>query len=160
MSIEQFDRGQQQAAAAARAGLDTRIGQVPGVDLTQPFARNGRPGTVAQEAFEAVAVVGFDAHRGIDQEAATVFPGDHRLRLWRIQQPTPGHHPQQSPAHGSLDGPERWFMQSGSRVQGEAPGRSGSKHTIDDDAVEMEMGVGRKYLDLAKKTELMTPLAT
>ncbi len=78
-----------------------------------------------------------------------MFPGGHGLRLYRLQQPAPGHHPQQSPAHGSLDGHERWFIHSGSRVKGDAAGRGGSKHAIDDDAVEVEMGVeqGTKAVD-------------
>ncbi len=126
-----------------------------GVDLAQTCQREGRPGTLAQQTFQAVAVVGCDAHRGVDREAPTVVPGRHGLRLCWLQQSAPGHHPQQAPAHGSLDGRYRWFVQSGSRVKGDAAERSGIKHAIDDDTVEVQMGVEQraKAVDEDDRTE-------
>jgi len=38
-------------------------------------------------------------------------------------------------------GLERWLIQSGSRVQGDAAGRCSSKHATDDDAIEVKMGI-------------------
>jgi hypothetical protein len=43
----------------------------------EPVEREGRPGTVSDEALEAVAVVPLDADRGVDAEPTRTLPGEH-----------------------------------------------------------------------------------
>jgi hypothetical protein len=54
---------------------------------------------VAQQALTSGTVGGRDAHRGIDGEAAAVFPLPHRLRVIARQQAMAHEHAQQPPAH-------------------------------------------------------------
>jgi hypothetical protein len=43
----------------------------------QPFEREGRAGTVADETLDARPVLALDAHRGVDAEPARALPGEH-----------------------------------------------------------------------------------
>ena len=43
----------------------------------QPFERERRAGTVADETLDAGTVLGLDAHGGVDAEAARALPGEH-----------------------------------------------------------------------------------
>jgi len=54
------------------------------------------------KTFQSVALVGLDAHRGIDRETAAVFLGGHGLRVFWRQQATPPDRSEHSPAHGGL----------------------------------------------------------
>jgi hypothetical protein len=58
-TLDQLEWGQHQAGAAARSWLDALIDQVLGIDLTQPFQREGQPGAVAQQPLQAQAIVRF-----------------------------------------------------------------------------------------------------
>ena len=64
--IEQLHRDQQQTHAAARAGLHAFIYQMHGIDLAQPFQREGGSRAVPQQTFQSVVLVGLDAHGGLD----------------------------------------------------------------------------------------------
>jgi hypothetical protein len=66
--LDQFAWGQHQADAAARSRLDTLIDQALRIDFTQSFQREGRPGAVAQQALQPLAVARFDPHAGIERE--------------------------------------------------------------------------------------------
>lgn len=55
-TLDQFVRREQQSDAAAGTRLDALIDQVFGVDFTQSFQRKGRPGAVAQQALQTLAV--------------------------------------------------------------------------------------------------------
>jgi hypothetical protein len=85
-TIEQLYRCRHEADADTGAGLHALIDQVLGIDLTQPFQCKGQTGTVAQPALQTVALVGGDAHLGIDREAAVCPPLGHHLRIVRRQQ--------------------------------------------------------------------------
>ena len=78
-----------------------------------------------------------------------MFPSGHGLRVFRCQQSAPPDRSQQSPAHGGLDLSDCRCIQSAGWVKGYASLRIGVKHTIDDDAVLVEMGV-----------ELLDPVAS
>ena len=45
-----------------------------GVDFTPAPEREGRASAMPQQAFQTRAVGAFDAHAGVEQEAATVLP--------------------------------------------------------------------------------------
>ncbi len=81
--VEQLHRGQQQTHAATRAGFHALIHQMLGVNLAQPFQREGWPGTVPQQTLLTFTVVCLDAHPWPDREAAAVFPCGHGLRVFR-----------------------------------------------------------------------------
>ena len=68
-SVEQFERGEGECGLAGRQGFwegvaDRLIRPVPG----KSFAGEGRADAVAQQPFEAGAVLGLDAHRGVQGE--------------------------------------------------------------------------------------------
>jgi len=73
--IEQFERGEYQADAAARARLDALVDEVLGIDFAQSFEREGRPGAVTQQALQAFLVLRFDAYAGIERKPSAVRPG-------------------------------------------------------------------------------------
>jgi hypothetical protein len=69
------------------------------IDFTQAFQREGRPGAIAQETLQPVAVVRFNAHAGIDREAPTVIPASHRLGVFAFKHSAAGENAQQTVAH-------------------------------------------------------------
>lgn len=68
-SVEQLVRGEQHADFATRAGFLALVDEMLRVELTQPFLGTDRSSAVAQEAFQSLPVVGFDAHTGVKGEA-------------------------------------------------------------------------------------------
>ena len=106
-TLDQFERGQHQADAAARARLDALIDQVLGIDFTQPFQRKGRSGAIAQQSLQALAVGCFDAHAGIERETPAVIHVPIAARL-RAQALRGG---RERSTDGGAPGPEsrRWF---------------------------------------------------
>jgi len=52
-TLDQFERSEHQADAAAGTWLDAFIDQVFGVDFTQALEREGRASAVAQQTFQA-----------------------------------------------------------------------------------------------------------
>ncbi len=69
-----------------------------GVDFTQSFQSEGRPGAVAQQTFQPLAVGTLDAHAGVEREAATVLPTRHRLGVVRLEHTAAGERAQQTAA--------------------------------------------------------------
>lgn len=88
-SVEQLVRGEQHADFATRAGFLALVDEMLRVELTQPFLGTDRSSAVAQEAFQSLPVVGFDAHTGVKGEAAVVFAGVHGLAFGLVQQSAP-----------------------------------------------------------------------
>ena len=64
-------------------------------------AKAGRA-RVAPQPFQPRAVGAFDAHAGVEREAAPVFPVCHRLGVLRLKHPTAGQRAQQTPADPGL----------------------------------------------------------
>lgn len=95
-TLDQFERGEHQADATARAWLDAFIDQVLGIDFTQSLQRKGRPGAIPQQAFQALPVRRLDAHAGIEREAPAVIPGAHGLRVFPLEQTAPGQRAQKA----------------------------------------------------------------
>lgn len=60
-----------------------------GVPLLQVLQREGRACAVAQQAFQSWPVGAFDAHRGIDGEAAAVRPAAHLVSVILLDQTAP-----------------------------------------------------------------------
>ena len=87
--VEQLVRGEQHADFATRAGFLALVDEMFRVELAQPFLGKGRSGTVAQEAFQSLPVIGFDAHAGVEGEATVVFAGVHGLAFGLVQQSAP-----------------------------------------------------------------------
>lgn len=76
-AVHEFERCQDLADASTRPRLGALIDQVLRIDLPQPFLRKGRAGALAQQALQPLAVVGFDAHAGVEGEAAAVLAQAH-----------------------------------------------------------------------------------
>lgn len=55
-------------------------------DEVETAQSEGGPSTVANEAFEAGAVVGLDPDRGVEAEPTAVVPGEHVLRVVGFQE--------------------------------------------------------------------------
>ena len=64
-------------------------------------AKAGRA-RVAPQPFQPRAVGAFDAHAGVEREAAPVFPVCHRLGVLRLKHPAAGQRAQQTPADPGL----------------------------------------------------------
>jgi len=61
---------------------ETGLGRGEGDDAAgspEPFEREGRPGTVAEQAFDACPVLTLDAYRGVDAEPTGTLPGKHAV---------------------------------------------------------------------------------
>ncbi len=56
-----------------------------GVDFTRTLQREGGANAVAQQPFQALAVGRFDAHAGVEREAATMLPVRHRLGVCQLE---------------------------------------------------------------------------
>jgi hypothetical protein len=87
-----------EADAAAGTRLDALVDQVFGVDFTPALQREGRTSAIPQQPFQARAVGAFDAHAGVEREAATVLPTRHRLGVFRLKHTAAGERAQQTPA--------------------------------------------------------------
>ena len=74
-----------------------------GVDFTQALQREGRASAIPQQPFQARAVGAFDAHAGVEREAATVLPTRHRLGVFRLKHAASGQRAQQAPADLGVD---------------------------------------------------------
>jgi hypothetical protein len=97
-AVEQLQRGQDLRAVPARTLVGALVEQVLGIEFVQPVRGEGWPGAIAQQALTSGAVSGRDAYRGVDGEAAAVFPLPHRLGVIVGQQAAPHEAAQQAPA--------------------------------------------------------------
>ena len=147
-AIEQFKRGEHQRDAAARARLDALIDEVLRIDFTQPLQRKGRPGAVTQQTLQALAVIRFDAHAGIHREAPGVLPGAHRLRVFALEQSTPGSRTQNTPTHLGLDFGDGFGTDAPGFVKARAARAIGLEDPLDDHAVEVYMGIEQSAKDV------------
>jgi hypothetical protein len=83
--VEELERCKQQLGAAVDVRLGEAVDQAAlgrgkggaGVEGVQPFEREGRTGTVADEALDARPVLALDARGGVDAEPARALPGEH-----------------------------------------------------------------------------------
>jgi len=97
-TLDQFERCEHQADAAAGTRLDALVDQVFGVDFTPTLQREGRASAIPQQPFQARAVGAFDAHAGVECEAATMRPVCHRLGVFRLKHTASGQRAQQTAA--------------------------------------------------------------
>jgi hypothetical protein len=72
--------------AVEKAALGCREGG-GGVEGVQAFEREGRPGTVADEALYARAVLALDAYGGVDAKPARALPREHASGVGLVQEP-------------------------------------------------------------------------
>ena len=89
-TLDQFERCEHQADSAAGTRLDALADQVFGVDFTQALQREGRTSAIPQQPFQARAVGAFDAHAGVEREAASMLPVRHRLGALQLKHTTAG----------------------------------------------------------------------
>ena len=84
--VDQFERGQHQGAGSVRARLGDVVAQMFGVVLVQMIEGERRAGAVAQQPFPTRPVGAFDAHRGVEREAAAVRPAAHPVSSILLEQ--------------------------------------------------------------------------
>jgi hypothetical protein len=122
---------------------------VLGIDFTQPFQCEGRSGTVAEQTPKTQAIVRFYAHAGIKRETPTVIPGAHRLRVFTLEQSSPGSCPQKPDADLGLYLGQRFGPQGVRCLKTHAPGGISVEIPLDDHAVAVHMGIeqGAKTMD-------------
>jgi hypothetical protein len=83
--VEELERREQQLSTAVDVGFREAVEKAAlgrgkggaGVEGAQPFEREGRAGTVADEAFDARPILALDTHRSVDAEPARALPGEH-----------------------------------------------------------------------------------
>jgi hypothetical protein len=81
--LEELERREQQLGAAVDVRPGEAVNQAAlgggkggaGVEGVQTFEREGRTGTVADEALDSATVLTLDAHGSIDAEPARALPG-------------------------------------------------------------------------------------
>jgi hypothetical protein len=74
------DLGAPVGGGFGKAIQKVRVGRGEGGDTgegVESLEREGRPGTIAQEALEAGTILTFDAHGSVDAEPAGSLPGEH-----------------------------------------------------------------------------------
>jgi hypothetical protein len=81
------------------------IDQMVGVDFTRTLQREGGVSALAQLPFQALAVGRFDAHAGIEREAATVLPVRHRLGVCQLE-----HNEHNTHRNEAQRGSDRFFL--------------------------------------------------
>jgi len=154
-TLDQFERGQHQADAAARSRLDALIDQVLGIDFTQPFQREGRPRAAAQQALQPLAVARFDAHAGIKLQAPAVIPSAHRRGVFALEYSAAGENAQQTVAHLGLNLGDGFGTDAPGFMKAHAACAIGLENAVDHDAVEMDVGIeqGAKAMDEGDGTD-------
>jgi hypothetical protein len=83
--VEELEGREQQLGTAVDVGFGEAVEEAAlgsregggGVEGVQAFEREGRAGTVADEALDAGSVLSLDAHRRVDTEAAGALPCEH-----------------------------------------------------------------------------------
>jgi hypothetical protein len=140
-AIEQLEWGQALRGTAAGAWFRGVVDEVLGIEFAQPIQSEGRPGAIAQQALTPGTVSGLDAHRAVHGEATAVFPLRHRLRIIARQQPTAHENAQQPPAHLRLHLGNGVGVDPGRDMEDDPARGSGVEHTVDDDAVKVQMRI-------------------
>ncbi len=112
------------------------------VDLLEALQREGRAGTVAQQALQPGAIRAGNAHRRIQREAA-MFPAEHVARLRGLEQTAAGEPPQHPSAHWLGDGGHLIRRQYRRLEEADLAVFAGIEQAIDDAAVQMDVAVQR-----------------
>ena len=136
-TLEPFERREHPADAAAGTGLDALVDQVFGVDFTQTLQSEGRSSAVAQQPFQALAVGPFEAHAGVEREAAPVLPVRHSFGVFRLKHTAPGQRAQQTTADLGLHFVEPLLVGGTAFVKRRRPRGVRLEDTLDDEAVEI-----------------------
>jgi hypothetical protein len=94
-----------QRGATGQVGPREEVEDLVGatVDEVETVEGERRPGTIADEAFEARAIGGLDADTPIQTEPAAVLPGEHVLGLVGLQEAVAAKVPEDPGADGVLE---------------------------------------------------------
>ena len=87
-AADQLQRREDDLGAPVRTRFGQAVEQPLRVELLQPVGGDGRMSAVAQQPFQALAVVGLDAHARIQREPAAVVPRFHLFTGLRVDPPT------------------------------------------------------------------------
>jgi len=112
------------------------------VDLLEALQREGRAGTVAQQALQPGAIRASNAHRRVQREAA-MLPAEHVARLRGLEQAAAGEPPQHPSAHLLGDGGHLSRRQCRRLEKAGLAGFAGIEQAVDDAAVQMNVAVQR-----------------
>jgi hypothetical protein len=137
-SVEQFERGEGELGRAAGQGLGQSVADRLVVTLPgEPRAGEGRSGAVAQQSFEAGAILGLEAHGGVQREPAAVVPAGKLRGNLRGERTVADGDPQRPAADASLHGAERGRGEigGGMEAQRESRGASGQRRRSPDSMV-------------------------
>jgi len=140
-SVEQFERGEGELGLAAGQGLGQSVADRLVVTLPgEPRAGEGRSGAVAQQSFEAGAILGLEAHGGVQREPAAVVPAGNL----RGERTVADGDPQHPAADASLHGAERGRGEIGGGMEAQRTGCVETEHAVGDAAVQVGVGVERR----------------
>ena len=90
--IDQLQRAEHQGRAPIASRLGQVVDKLVRVDLREALQREGRAGTVAQQALQPGAIRAGNAHRRIQGEAA-MRPAEHVAGLRGLEQSAAGEPP-------------------------------------------------------------------
>jgi len=135
-------------ARSAWARLGDVVDQMFGVVLVQMLEGERRAGTVAQQPFAPGPVGAFDAHRGVEREAAAVCPATHLVTSALLEQAAADAGAQHTPAHVGLHLEHSGRSQRGGCMKHHARRRvrgvGRREDRIEDAAVKVQMRVQRR----------------
>jgi hypothetical protein len=141
--VDQLERGEHKRALA----LGPRSGQLVNEPVVpeglEALEREGRAGAVAEQALQARAVLGLDAHRAVEGEAPAARPAEHLAPLVLVQPAAPGE-PTQDPAADGLLSLDEGRLRQVERVHLNRPVRSRRQDRLDHAQMKMDVGVERR----------------
>jgi len=110
----------------------------------EAFEREGRPGTVPDEPFQAAAVVALNVHRGVDAEPAGSLPGEHTNGVVFLEQAPGAEVAQNAALHEALEGEGVVGGEPGGLVEAYGSVVSLFEDAVENDQVEVEVRVERR----------------
>jgi hypothetical protein len=121
-AIQELEGRKAQRGATGQVGPREEVEDLVGatVDEVETVEGERRPGTIADEAFEARAIGGLDADTPIQTEPAAVLPGEHVLGLVGLQEAVAAKVPEDPGADGVLEVLQELGGEAGGLVEAEA----------------------------------------
>jgi hypothetical protein len=155
--LERLEGREPQAGAAVGEGAGGAVDEVcvgpaqgglsgGGVE---PVQREGRPGTVPDEALEVGAVVGLDTDGSVEAEATGAAPGAHVGGLVEVEEAPADEESEQAVLDEGGEGAGGVGVESPSAVEGEGAPTVGCEESVEDDDVQVEV----RFMDQRRRVE-------
>ena len=143
-ATDQLQRREDDLGAPVRTRFGQAEDQPLRVEFLQPVGSEGGTGAVAQQAFQALAVVGCEAHARIQREPAALGPPFHLLAGLCVDPSTAHECSEDAAAHLRLHDPHRIGVDGLRRDETDTLLRVGLEHAVDHDDMEVRVLIQRR----------------